>query len=100
MTPEEIDQQHIWHPYSAMHADLSAYRDLIGRPLPALPFRLDGRIREQGERVEVVQITGLIARRIVCQPKHTDHECPVTTVRRYFDAIFTICRRSQRIEKR
>ena len=26
MTPEEIDQQHIWHPYSAMHADLSAYR--------------------------------------------------------------------------
>ena len=26
MTPEEIDQQHIWHPYSAMHADLPAYR--------------------------------------------------------------------------
>ncbi len=26
MTPEAIDRQHIWHPYSAMHAELPAYR--------------------------------------------------------------------------
>jgi adenosylmethionine-8-amino-7-oxononanoate aminotransferase len=26
MNPDDIDRQHIWHPYSAMQADPPAYR--------------------------------------------------------------------------